>query len=405
MAAIIEVKGISKKYLISHERESYLALRDLLAHPLDFLRRIKSPVEDFWALRDVSFEVERGDIIGLIGPNGSGKSTLLKILSRVTAPTSGEAIIRGRIASLLEVGTGFHSELSGRENIYLSGVILGMKKSQIDKKFDEIVEFAGVDKFLDTPMKRYSSGMMVRLGFAVAANLESDILVIDEVLAVGDMDFQKKCLGKIDEMSKSGNRTILFVSHNTQVVKSLCTKSILLKNGVICDSGLTENVVSGYEGLFSNLSALNGSYLRLANPNNIIKEVVLSRASLITPYFSYGDVMQVEVAFSQLIKNLPEYYFVWCLYNESGEYLASGSTIHLKYRTNIDADFLVLELGPLNLSVQKYILEVGIGCGGTRIDTWKNDVVFEIVSSDPFSNGYQYERADGNAFVNYAFKN
>lgn len=246
MTSVIEVKGISKKYLISHERQSYVALRDLLAHPLESWRRIKAPMEDFWALRDLNFTINQGDVLGIIGPNGSGKSTLLKILSRITPPTKGEVIVRGRIASLLEVGTGFHSELSGRENIYLSGVILGMTKSEIARKFDEIVDFSGIEKFLDTPVKRYSSGMMIRLGFAVAASLESDILVVDEVLAVGDAEFQKKCLGKMSEITKSQNRTILFVSHNMNFVRSLCKRGLYLENGQLLVDGSIDEVIDHY---------------------------------------------------------------------------------------------------------------------------------------------------------------
>ena len=190
-------------------------------------------VEEFWALKDVSFEVKRGEVLGIIGRNGAGKSTLLKILSRITEPTEGRVTLRGRVASLLEVGTGFHPELTGRENIYLNGAILGMTRAEIRRKFDEIVAFAEVEKFLDTPVKRYSSGMYVRLAFAVAAHLEPEILVVDEVLAVGDAEFQKKCLGKMNSVATVEGRTVLFVSHNMAVVQHLCERVILLKNGVL----------------------------------------------------------------------------------------------------------------------------------------------------------------------------
>jgi len=201
--------------------------------------------ESIWALRDVSFEVPQGEIVGIIGRNGAGKSTLLKILSRITAPTSGQVKVKGRIASLLEVGTGFHPELTGRENIYLNGAILGMKKAEIDRKFDEIVAFAEVEKFIDTPVKRYSSGMYVRLAFAVAAHLEPEILVVDEVLAVGDAAFQKKCLGKMGEVAKEG-RTVLFVSHNMTAIKSLCGKAVLLRAGMVSQIGGANTVVNQY---------------------------------------------------------------------------------------------------------------------------------------------------------------
>ena len=229
MSAIIEVNNLGKKYLIG-EKERYLALRDKLAHPIKALKNTRSS-EVFWALSDISFSVEKGEVLGIIGKNGSGKSTLLKILSKITPPTTGEVCLRGRVGSLLEVGTGFHPELTGRENIYLSGSILGMRKKEIDKKFEEIVNFSGVEAFLDTPIKRYSSGMSVRLGFAVAAHLEPEILLVDEVLAVGDAEFQKKCLGKMGEITKQGARTIIFISHNMAAINQLCDRVLLLENG------------------------------------------------------------------------------------------------------------------------------------------------------------------------------
>src|SRR5437762_4407614 len=201
--------------------------------------------DEVWALRGVSFEVKQGEILGIIGHNGAGKSTLLKILSRVTAPTSGEVRVKGRIASLLEVGTGFHPELTGRENVFLNGAILGMTKAEIRSKFDEIIDFSGVEKFIDTPVKRYSSGMYVRLAFAVAAHLEAEILIVDEVLAVGDADFQKKCLGKIGDVAHGG-RTVLFVSHNMNAVKSLCGRALLLADGLLSLNGPVNSVIEKY---------------------------------------------------------------------------------------------------------------------------------------------------------------
>jgi lipopolysaccharide transport system ATP-binding protein len=210
-----------------------------------------------WSLRDVNFEIEQGDSVGIIGRNGAGKSTLLKILSRVTAPTTGSLKVKGRIASLLEVGTGFHPELSGRDNIYLNGAILGMRKHEIKRKFDEIVDFAGVERYIDTPVKRYSSGMYVRLAFAVAAYLESEILIVDEVLAVGDAEFQKKCLGKMGDISKGEGRTVLFVSHNMAAVKTLCTKGIVLKNGKLAFSGINRDAVAFYQNSGENESCIH----------------------------------------------------------------------------------------------------------------------------------------------------
>jgi lipopolysaccharide transport system ATP-binding protein len=257
---VIRAQGLGKKYLIGHaaERERYVALRDVLvsgAHTLwrktaDMVRGraivIGDTVEEFWALKNVSFDVKRGEVLGIIGRNGAGKSTLLKILSRITEPSAGRVTIKGRVASLLEVGTGFHPELTGRENVYLNGAILGMTRAEIRRKFDEIVAFAEVEKFLDTPVKRYSSGMYVRLAFAVAAHLEPEILVVDEVLAVGDAEFQAKCLGKMDEVSRREGRTVLFVSHNMVAVRTLCESAILLENGRITQTGPAEQTVGFY---------------------------------------------------------------------------------------------------------------------------------------------------------------
>jgi lipopolysaccharide transport system ATP-binding protein len=254
--AIITVENLGKKYRIRHnaERQRYTALRDVIANKVRGLFQNRKSetgnrksTEDFWALKDVSFEVKRGEVVGIIGRNGAGKSTLLKVLSRITEATTGRVHLRGRVASLLEVGTGFHPELTGRENVFLNGAILGMTRAEIRKKFDEIVAFAEVEKFLDTPVKRYSSGMYVRLAFAVAAHLEPEILIVDEVLAVGDAAFQKKCLGKMGDVARGG-RTVLFVSHNMTAVKSLCKRAILLRDGGLSLDGNTERVVGDYLG-------------------------------------------------------------------------------------------------------------------------------------------------------------
>src|SRR6201988_99171 len=241
---IIKVEGLSKHYLLNNAVEKS---DTLYGHLLSGVKNITRKKErtDFWALNNVAFEIERGDRVGIIGRNGASKSTLLKILSRITPPTKGRIEIQGRIASLLEVGTGFHGDLSGRENIYLNGSILGMTKEEINRKFDEIVAFAEIDKFLDTPVKRYSSGMYVRLAFAVAAHLEPEILIVDEEIAVGDLVFQKKCLGKMNEVARGG-RTILFVSHNMGAVRRLCSKSLLLQHGKMLRLGDTDGIIQQY---------------------------------------------------------------------------------------------------------------------------------------------------------------
>jgi lipopolysaccharide transport system ATP-binding protein len=228
--------------MINHEQQPYLSLRDKITN----IFKPSAPKEEFWALKDVSFDVYPGESIGIIGKNGAGKSTLLKILSKITPPTSGKIISRGRLASLLEVGTGFHPELTGRENVYMNGSIIGMRKKEIQKKFDAIIDFAGVEKFIDTPLKHYSSGMQLRLAFAVAAFLEAEILVIDEVLAVGDAEFQKKCLGKMEEISKQQGRTVLFVSHNMGIISSFCNKVIYLEKGKLNTIGNTQQVINKY---------------------------------------------------------------------------------------------------------------------------------------------------------------
>jgi lipopolysaccharide transport system ATP-binding protein len=258
---IIAVENLSKRYLVGHRSEQlarYTALRDVIGREArnfvrkaaDFVRGRQivqgDEVEEFWALRDVSFEVKRGEVLGVIGRNGAGKSTLLKVLSRITEPDRGRAILRGRVASLLEVGTGFHPELTGRENIYLNGAILGMTRAETKSKFDDIVAFSEVDKFLDTPVKHFSSGMYVRLAFAVAAHLDPEILVVDEVLAVGDAKFQKKCLGKMQDVALKDSRTILFVSHNMAAIQNLCEKGILLSRGRLVQFGPISDIVKNY---------------------------------------------------------------------------------------------------------------------------------------------------------------
>ena len=242
----IKVENLGKKFIIGHKVDG--DLRGSFAKEVSRLLGSANgqSKEEFWALKDVSFQIKQGDPIGIIGRNGAGKSTLLKILSRITEPSTGRFEINGRVSSLLEVGTGFHSELTGRENVYLNGTILGMRRAEIKKKFDAMVDFSGVEKFIDTPVKHYSSGMKVRLAFSVAAHLEPEILIIDEVLAVGDAEFQKKCLGKIDEVSKNEGRTVLFVSHNLTAVRSLCLTSVLLDQGKIKLIGDTTSVISEY---------------------------------------------------------------------------------------------------------------------------------------------------------------
>ncbi|MEO8862085.1 MAG: ABC transporter ATP-binding protein [Ginsengibacter sp.] len=293
MKPILEVQHITKQFKIGAKQERYLSLRDAIAKP--FRRQDKNDTT-FYALNDVSFDVYPGESVGIIGRNGAGKSTLLKILSKITPPTHGKIICRGRVASLLEVGTGFHPELSGRENIYMNGSILGMRKFEIDKHFDAIVEFSGVEKFLDTPLKRFSSGMQLRLAFSVAAFLEPEILIIDEVLAVGDAAFQKKCLGKMDEVSKSG-RTVLFVSHDMNAIEQLCKRVVILEKGQKISEGATQTLISNY--LSSNKDQWLGEIA-------LTEEIQLSHFDFHSIVESTGSHLQFQIRLDFIKAQSPE---------------------------------------------------------------------------------------------------
>jgi len=293
MSAILELKGVGKKFRIGANKSAYLSLREKLSSPFT----ISKSKKEFWALQDVTFNVNHGESIGIIGKNGAGKSTLLKILSKITPPTTGSIISRGRIASLLEVGTGFHPELNGRENIYLNGSILGMRKAEISSKFDEIVNFSEIEEFIDTPIKHYSSGMQLRLAFSVAAFLEPEILVIDEVLAVGDIEFQKKCMGKMNDVSNSG-RTILFVSHNMTAVKSLCPNSVFLQKGIVLDVGSTHSVVENYLSSTKNkLDATSGFIELKPEANEAISSVEILCDGNLSNTMYMGCSLEIRVAF------------------------------------------------------------------------------------------------------------
>lgn len=316
MEPIIKVKNLGKKYNINRQNGGYISLRDILTnigrHPFAFLKhkakqaagQIKK--EEYWALKDINFNIEKGEVVGIIGPNGAGKSTLLKIISQITPPTEGEIKINGSVGSLLEVGTGFHPELSGRENILLNGAILGMTKKEILTKFDEIVEFSGIGKFLDTPVKYYSSGMYVRLAFSVAAHLEPDILLVDEVLAVGDAEFQKKCLGKMDTITHTEGRTILFISHNMSAIRSLCNRCILLKNGQIIKYGNTNDVINYY----LNVDIASGAIIdkkRNEKPNNIvfIKRVAIENNGNPTIDIDSSQEFEIKIEYD-LLENIEQ---------------------------------------------------------------------------------------------------
>jgi lipopolysaccharide transport system ATP-binding protein len=366
---VIQVEGLSKKYVLRHAAASgprYSTLRDTLAGGLTALpRRLLgrgaggSTREEFWALRDVSFKVAQGDVVGVIGRNGAGKSTLLKILSRITAPSAGRVVLDGRVSSLLEVGTGFHPELTGRENIYLNGAILGMSQAEIRRKFDEIVAFAEVERFLDTPVKRYSSGMYVRLAFAVAAHLEPEILLVDEVLAVGDAAFRKKCLAKVRSVSHSG-RTILFVSHNIGSVMEICNTGLLLEAGRMTAYGPVKEVVSGY---YSDVNDAGGAISAGSFRGPLNRTVLFERLTvngtpaagnlLVAPV----DGMTVRVE-GRATADVPDFRTTFSLYREGTQLLTmhDGDVAERLPAGNFEVTF---EIPPLLLRPGEYAVALG----------------------------------------------
>lgn len=310
---VIKTENLGKSYMIGHqsERQQYTALRDVISNKAKELwSRVRNPqyythqnVEEFWALNDINLEVKDGDRLGVIGRNGAGKTTLLKVLSRITEPTAGRAIIRGRIASLLEVGTGFHPELTGRENVYLNGSILGMSRQEIKRKFDEIVNFSGVEQFIDTPVKRYSSGMYVRLAFAVAAHIEPEILIVDEVLSVGDAEFQKRAIGKMEDVTKDG-RTVIFVSHNLASVSLLCNRALLLNQGTIMEEGTPDLIINNY---LENRSVSNSIYEwddpETAPGNDVLRlrsAKILSSKGEVSSEIDIKDEFSIEITYWNL---------------------------------------------------------------------------------------------------------
>jgi lipopolysaccharide transport system ATP-binding protein len=344
----IRIENLGKRYKIGVKREKYYTLRDSLMKALTYPFRGRRqgrpdrghPQEDFiWALKDVSLEINHGDIIGIIGRNGAGKSTLLKILSRITEPTEGQAEIFGRVGSLLEVGTGFHPELTGRENIFLNGVIMGMTRAEVQRNFDAIVAFAEIEKFLETPVKHYSSGMYVRLAFAVAAHLDPEILLVDEVLAVGDAVFQKKCLGKMEDVAKGG-RTVLFVSHNMSAVKQLCPRSIMLDSGKLFCNGDSESVIEGYLQSSSTISAtleVTESLKRSGTGTGRIEKVELeNQYGQQISTIGVGDALIVKI-YARLFYKMPSLV--------GGIEVKSQNGVHL---LNLRSDSLGKTFGPYN---------------------------------------------------------
>jgi lipopolysaccharide transport system ATP-binding protein len=399
---VVRVENLSKKYIIGHQKqESYTTLRDSISNGakglLKSFQRDKSQVadptsEDFWALKDVSFEIKQGDRLGIIGRNGAGKSTLLKILSRIVEPTNGSIRIRGRVASLLEVGTGFHPELTGRENISLNGAILGMSKEEITRKFDEIVAFAEVEKFLDTPVKRYSSGMYVRLAFAVAAHLEPEVLIVDEVLAVGDAAFQKKCLNKMGEIAGEG-RTILFVSHNVGALNTLCSKAVYLERGQVKAVGKATDVIVSYTSdMFSNQIG-DLSSLRQQGYGNKIRFTHIDLLSDNNRTVLFGEpINYVLTIYSEV--DLDGLNIGSCIFNNEGCCIGNLLTKdNFSVRANQSIE-LNLKLRNFNLAPGSYYAGFSIGNGGFQ-DTNRLDL--DIVIGKPSFNVISLKRGEEEA--------
>lgn len=400
---VISVERLAKKYLISHRRNSGDGLRhafeDALLAPFKLLTRRKRPPastkEEFWALKNVNFEVKRGEVLGIIGRNGAGKSTLLKILSRITEPTEGRVQLRGRLASLLEVGTGFHPELTGRENVFLNGAILGMTRAEIRRRFDEIVAFAEVERFLDTPVKRYSSGMYVRLAFAVAAHLEAEILLVDEVLAVGDTAFQKKCLGKMEDVSRSKGRTVLFVSHNMAMMQNLCQRAILLDQGSVSEDGPISDVVASYVTAMTNLA---GTELAERKDRQGRGEIRIVGMQFLT---SRGEPLEHPVSGQELVIRLRYRSFfskvfrnckvsVACIRNEIPYFNLSTELVDsrpLDLSGDGCIDFIVPEL-PLSQST--YLLHSYIAANGEIQDWVINAAEMQVIDGDFYGTGRNY---------------
>lgn len=419
---VIRVENLGKKYVLSHQQQGssrYVALRDVIADSVKSVgRRLRYPnrprmkpsQEEFWALKDVSFEVKQGEVVGIIGRNGAGKSTLLKILSRITEPTTGRISLKGRVASLLEVGTGFHPELTGRENIFLNGAILGMSKVEINRKFDEIVEFAEIARFLDTPVKRYSSGMYVRLAFAVAAHLEPEILVVDEVLAVGDAAFQKKCLGKMGSVAQEG-RTILFVSHNVGVLQELVDCGIWIDSGEIRHQGKIKESIANYLSSGSILGEhsidLTDHRNRLPKMKKILRQICIKNADgFLAQEIHQSDQIVIEVDY-QAPPNLKLAGAGFIISTIEGTRVGSFNTYMEQLPPyEIPSEGKIEFVMPAEqLTPGVYSITFAVGSHPTQLeDKVENCISFTILPSDIYQTGYLLVKEDGVTSIKAASK-
>lgn len=385
---VISVENLGKRYRLRHNAgPAYMTLRDSLTYRF---KRLFSPPsrnvdaqpsqEDFWALKDVSFEVKRGDVVGIIGRNGAGKSTLLKILSRITEPTTGRVRLKGRVASLLEVGTGFHPELTGRENIFLNGAILGMSKAEIRSKFDEIVAFAEVEKFLDTPVKHYSSGMYVRLAFAVAAHLEPEILIVDEVLAVGDAQFQQKCLAKMENVAGEG-RTVLLVSHNMAVIQQLATAAVLLHKGSVVGRGLTADVIAAYLqhsfGRSTVTEDVRSAPRRVTSLSQQVRIVAVGFESKTTNIFEADETIPLKVTVEA--DEASRFRVSLTIYRSDGTAVGSLFTSECFTVEPSGPATAILPLRDLRLAEGHYHLAIATGTGDNMTGHRDYDIVWDVL--------------------------
>ena len=410
MSTAIEIEGIAKEYRIQRNQGDTM-LRERLVNMFRSPLRRKSRSESLWALKDVSFDVEPGEVVGIIGRNGAGKSTLLKILSKITYPTRGRFGVRGRVASLLEVGTGFHEELTGRENVFLNGSSLGMTRAEVQKKFDAIVAFSGVERFLDTPIKRYSSGMRVRLGFAVAAHVDPDVLIVDEVLAVGDAAFQKKCLDSMQDL-RSGGRTVLFVSHHMAAVENLCSRGIWIEGGEVKMDGPTSDVIAAYMGSFATIGHarefgdVKGRYgtgqIRFegvefldadGNPKSVVR---------------CGDGLTIRLRY-RAREPIPFPSFGVRIFTELGTLITDASTTHYGIQIPLlpagegDVD---LEFGPLNLSAARYTMSLFVTTGAEYkiCDALEHCTILDVEVADVYGSGKPVEARHGVVYFDQKWK-
>jgi lipopolysaccharide transport system ATP-binding protein len=416
---IIEVTNLGKKYDINHQRGGYIALRDILMgiikNPFRYAKNKAKEIagietkEEFWALKDVNFTVEKGEMIGIIGMNGAGKSTLLKILSQITPPATGEIKIRGRVGSLLEVGTGFHPELTGRENIFLNGAILGMPRKEIVEKFDKIVEFSGVGKFLDTPVKYFSSGMYVRLAFSVAAHMEPDILIVDEVLAVGDAEFQKKSIGKMEQVTKQEGRTVLFVSHNLITVQNLCTRTILLENGKVKAIGNTKDVIEQYVNSRSSTTAVPATAVQLKSQRNIgdvrFTEVIVSNEQG-SSVLQSNDKLKIALKYSSnFAEPITDARIVATIISEKSQQtvlrLDSDVTVKSFPEKLSPEGEIICTTDAINLTRGKYQVHIDFLIQGTSQDYIKNAAQFSVETN---LKDYEYKQNPDNTVCDFVIK-